>query len=101
MLSNYERDDFIWRTKDGRILKVVDMDYSHLRNALKFVKKRSEIYLQHAHIREYYIQVLALDAHAAILQRELWNREENKATDKLLDRWSGRDKHKYIEGAVK
>ena len=85
--------NLIWETQDGREVKIKDMDYFHLRNALKYVNKRHEecfIYCIRTNNVNANIMCLLLNAWAMVLQKELWNREEHKATDKVLQYWGSK-----------
>lgn len=58
-----EIDTTVWTTEDGRTLKIVDMDDSHLRNTIRFlVARRSAMALADTPKREW--------------QRELWKRKD-------------------------
>lgn len=39
-LSMLRRSEFVWQTGDGRCLKPLDMDESHLRNTISYLQRR-------------------------------------------------------------
>lgn len=99
MLSEVDLDEIIWTTEDGTELRVTEMEYFHLRNALKFVRKRSDEFLQASQMvgdyilaMEYTIIHTYLDCWAMVLQKELWSRSEHRSTTEVIDRWSGVEK---------
>jgi hypothetical protein len=107
MFSKYadKVGEILWQTKDGRSIKVKEMDYFHLRNALKYVNKRYEeysmYYIKHSDFLAKSIikdKCLYLNALSMILQKEIWNREEHKSTDKLLQYWASKTTDLIVKG---
>jgi len=41
---NYEYKEGYWETKDHKILKIKEMETSHIENVIKFLKKHPEFY---------------------------------------------------------
>ena len=43
-VRGYNYEEGIWETKDHKIIKIKDMETSHIKNTINFLKKRPDFY---------------------------------------------------------